>query len=101
LTKKENIKKGNHLVSVIIPTYNSERHLTDCIKSVLTQTYQNFELIVIDDGSTVSTFELIKSFKSSKLHYYYQGNAGAASARNFGLKKAEEQWIAFLDSDNL
>jgi len=90
------------LVSVIIPTYNREVLLPRAINSVLTQTYGNFELLIIDDGSTDSTEKLIHDYmkKDSRVKYYKQNNQGESSARNLGVSKAKGDFIAFLDSDD-
>ncbi len=88
------------LVSVIIPTYNRRNFLKIAIDSVLKQTYKNFELIIIDDGSTDNTEELVKSYKESRIKYFYQFNRGPAVARNKGIKISKGNYIAFLDSDD-
>lgn len=89
------------LVSVIIPTYNRAEFLKSAIGSVLSQTYQNFEVIVIDDGSTDGTREIITSFSQDKIKYVYKSNGGQSSARNEGIRLAKGEYIAFLDSDDL
>jgi len=86
-------------ISVIIPTYNREVYLERAIESVFTQTYQNYELIIIDDGSTDNTSQIIRQFKN-QVRYYSQLHAGVSSARNLGLEKSEGTWVAFLDSDD-
>lgn len=86
-------------ISVIIPAYNVEKYIERSINSVLIQTHKPFEIIVVDDGSTDKTEEIVKSYKD-KTHYTYQTNQGSSSARNFGIKKAKGDWIAFLDSDD-
>lgn len=92
----------NKLISVIMPTYNAERFITDSIKSIINQSYQSWELIVIDDCSTDGTAEIIESFSDTRIHYYKcEENLGVAQARNFGISKATGEWIAFLDSDDL
>ncbi len=87
-------------VSVIIPTYNRASFVKEAIESVLNQDYSEFELIIIDDGSTDDTKEVIESFKG-KLKYFYQSHKGVSSARNAGLELAQGNFIAFLDSDDL
>jgi glycosyltransferase involved in cell wall biosynthesis len=87
-------------VSVIIPTHNRASFLKEAIESVLNQEYSNFELIIIDDGSTDNTREIIKLFEG-KLKYYYQPHQGVSPARNAGLKLARGNFITFLDSDDL
>lgn len=86
-------------VSVIIPTYNRASFLRKAIDSVLNQTYQNFELIVVDDGSEDDTEELVLSYGNS-VSYIKQQNSGPAAARNVGIKAATHDLIAFLDSDD-
>jgi len=91
-----------NLVSVIIPTYNRADFIIETVKSVLCQTYQDFEIIIIDDGSTDNTSDLIKTIDDVRLKYIYQKNSGLpASPRNVGIKKAKGNFIAFLDSDDL
>ena len=89
------------LVSVIIPTYNKALYLKEAIESVLNQTYKNLELLVIDDGSTDNTAEIIKLFNDNRLIYFYQNNKGPAAARNVGIENSKGEFIAFLDSDDL
>ncbi len=89
-------------ISVVIPTYNRSQTLTRAIKSVLAQTYQDFDLWIVDDGSTDSTEQLVKSFSAehSAIFYLKQDNKGVSAARNFGVSKSSGDWIAFLDSDD-
>lgn len=88
------------LVSVLIPTFNRAYILGKTIESVLAQTYQPLEIIVVDDGSTDETRTLIESF-GTRIRYIYQKNAGLAAARNMGLAAARGEFIAFQDSDDL
>ena len=88
------------LVSVIIPAYNASEWIAETVESVLKQEYQNFEIIVVDDGSTDNTEKIVTSF-GPKINYYYKKNGGQSSARNFGIKNAKGKYIAFLDSDDL
>jgi len=89
------------LVSIIIPTFNRSTVVQRAINSVLKQTYKNFELIVVDDGSTDDTeLQLQNLIDNNSIHYFKKANAGVASARNFGVSKARGQWFAFLDSDD-
>ena len=88
-------------ISVIIPTYNRKKYIKRAIDSVIHQSYKPFEIIVIDDGSTDGTYELIKqSYSSSQISLKKQKNNGVSSARNKGIKLANGDWIAFLDSDD-
>ena len=90
------------LVSVIIPTYNRSKYIADAIQSVLNQTYKDIELIVIDDGSTDNTKNVLQLYIEKKVvKYIYQKNAGPAAARNRGIKASRGELIAFLDSDDL
>lgn len=85
-------------VSVIIPAYNSAEYILDCLSSVFKQTYLPSEVIVIDDGSTDRTAEIVKGF--SRVRYIYQKNQGLSAARNMGIKNSTGKWLAFLDSDD-
>lgn len=91
----------NALVSVIIPTYNREGMVCDAINSVFAQSYQNIEIIIVDDGSTDNTREVINSIQDSRIKYIYQDNAGVSAARNRGINNATGDYIALLDSDDL
>jgi len=87
-------------VSVIIPTYNCAEYLSKAVSSVLAQTYPNIEIIVVDDGSTDNTREIVSVFQSGNLRYFYKENGGPGSARNYALKKAGGEIITFLDADD-
>ncbi|MDD5617768.1 MAG: glycosyltransferase [Candidatus Omnitrophica bacterium] len=92
----------NPKVSVIIPTHNHVHFLPECLASVKSQTYQDYEVIVINNGSTDSTEELIQNLKWDKLRYYYQNDTGSvAGPRNTGIKMSLGEYIAFLDSDDV
>ena len=88
------------LVSVIIPVYNCERYLAEAIESILSQTYQPYEIIVVDDGSTDNSAAVAKSF-GSVVKYCYQTNSGSAAARNHGIHLAKGRFFAFLDADDI
>ena len=88
------------LVSVIIPAYNQARFLKSAINSVLAQTYTNWECIVVDDGSTDNTSDLVHRFNHPKIKYIYQRNSGLSAARNTGLLASKGEFITFLDSDD-
>ena len=90
----------NLLISVIITTYNRQNFLQTAIESVLKQRFQNFELLIIDDGSTDNTEKTVKSFRHKEIKYIYQKNQGVSSARNRGIKSAQAPFISFLDSDD-
>lgn len=91
------------LVSVIIPIYNQETFLVNCIESVIKQTYQNWEIILCDDGSTDSSPEICQAYalKETRVHYFCQENKGDASARNLGIAHAQGDYFAMLDADDL
>ena len=94
--------KYKEKISVIIPTYNREKTIKDAINSVLNQTYDNLEVIVVDDGSTDNTEKIIKKIKDKRLKYIKQKkNSGACVARNVGIAKSKGQYIAFQDSDDI
>ena len=88
--------------SVVIPTYNRSRSLRSTVASVLCQTFSSFEILVIDDGSTDDTREVVKllSDKDPRIKYFYQDNSERGAARNLGIKKSKGAWICFLDSDD-
>ena len=92
--------KAKPKISVIIPTYNRKEFCVEAIESVLNQTYRDFEVIVVDDGSTDGTAELIRNQYGDKVRYFQKTNGGCASARNFGLRQAAGEYISFLDSDD-
>lgn len=89
------------LVSIIIPVYNAESYLAETIKSALEQTWQNKEIIIIDDGSTDNSLHIAKNFECDLVKVLFQQNKGASAARNIGLKEAKGEYIQFLDADDL
>lgn len=94
--------KSNPLVSVIVPVYNVEKYLEQCLNSILGQTYKNLEIIVVDDGSTDSSSKIINEYKKkdSRIVVISQKNQGLSAARNTGIKKAQGDYIMFVDSDD-
>lgn len=99
-----NLKNNFPLVSAIIPVFNSEKYIAETINSVLRQTYKNIELIIVDDGSTDQTLEIVKqiTLKDNRVKYYSIPPAGRPSVpRNYGIQKSNGEFIAFLDSDDL
>ncbi len=91
-------------VSVIIPAHNAQRFIRETIQSVLGQTYQDFEIVIVNDGSTDGTEAIVEEFvktRPERIKYIYQKNQGHAICRNTGLKNAQGQYIAFLDADDL
>ncbi len=102
LEKTGSKPKFNPLVSVVLPTYNRARLLSRAVKSVLDQTYPNFELIVVDDCSTDGTEGVVKGFQDDRIRYIrHEKNQGAPIARNTGIRAAEGKYIAFQDSDDV
>lgn len=91
------------MVSVIIPIYNAQKYIVECVKSVLEQDYKDFEIILVDDGSNDHTKELIGRFIGNyhNIHYFYQENSGVSVARNLGLEHATGEYITFVDADDL
>ncbi len=94
-------EQTNTLVSVIMPAYNAAEYITEAIESVLTQSYRNFELILIDDGSTDNTKDIIAGFKDERIEYFYQENSGLATTHNVGIKKSKGSFLIKLDSDDI
>jgi len=87
-------------VSVIVPIYNSEKYLKKCIDSLVSQTLDDMEFILINDGSTDGSDEIIKSYNDSRIKYFKRTNHGIGATRNFGIDKANGEFIGFLDSDD-
>ncbi|EJG0027412.1 glycosyltransferase family 2 protein [Vibrio sp. 1403] len=98
------MQKSQSLVSIIMPSYNSDGTILESIQSVLSQTYKNWELIIVDDRSTDNTWQVIQTYadKYDNIRVYQnKENLGAGASRNFAIKKAKGRFIAFLDSDDL
>ena len=95
--------KNLGLVSIVMPSYNTEKYICETIDSVLNQTYPYWELIIVDDCSTDNTDEVVKAYLEDKRIRYLKNhvNSGAAVSRNYALREAKGKWIAFLDSDDL
>ena len=91
----------NILFSVIVPTYNRESFIVKTIQSVLSQSYSNFELIIVDDGSTDNTEKVVGRIRDERIKYHKKENAERGAARNYGTNKAKGDYITFLDSDDL
>ena len=90
------------LISVILPVYNVEAYLESCVKSLLAQTYENLELLIVDDGSGSVCAELCDALKTTdeRITVYHKPNGGLSDARNFGLERARGEFVAFVDSDD-
>ena len=86
--------------SIIIPLYNKEKYIKRSINSILNQSFQNFEVIVVDDGSTDNSISILKSIKDARICIYSRKHKGVSFARNFGIRKAKGKYITFLDADD-
>ena len=92
----------NGLISVIVPVYNTEKYLRKCIESILSQSYKNIELLLINDGSTDSSAEICREYldKDKRCYYFEKENGGLSDARNYGIERAKGEYITFVDSDD-
>lgn len=89
------------MISIIIPCYNAEKTIKRCLESVISQTYKNIEIVIINDGSTDKTDSIIKKYiNDNRIKYYNRSNHGIGKTRNFGIKEATGEYITFLDSDD-
>jgi glycosyltransferase involved in cell wall biosynthesis len=89
------------MFSVVIPLYNKELSIKNTIQSVLNQTFQDFEIVVVNDGSTDNSLHVLKEIDDTRIRIINKTNGGVSSARNRGIKEAKYEWIAFLDGDDL
>ena len=89
------------MFSVIIPLYNKELSISNTIQSVLDQTFQNFEIVIVNDGSTDNSVKEVEKFDDKRIRLIHQENQGVSAARNRGIEEAKYEWIAFLDADDL
>ncbi len=87
--------------SVVIPSYNKRNTLRECIESVLNQSYSDFELLIVDDGSSDDSLEVARGFSDKRIRVIEKENGGVSSARNLGIKLSKNPWIAFLDGDDV
>lgn len=92
----------NEMISVIIPAYNAEKYIIECLDSIKNQTYKNIEIIVVDDGSTDNTFEVVQNYSKNlnNILLFHQENGGVCAARNKGLDLATGQYVMFVDADD-
>ena len=92
----------NPLISLVIPVYNVEKYLDKCMESVLAQTYDNYEVILVDDGSTDNSGKMCDEYaeRDSRVTVYHQKNSGVSVARNVGIENAKGEFISFIDSDD-
>ncbi len=94
---------NENAIDVICPVYNAEKTISKCIDSVLAQRHTNWKMILVDDGSTDNSAEIIKKYVETypdKFLYYYQDNSGPSVARNLGIEKGSSPYICFIDSDD-
>ena len=91
----------NPLVSIIIPVYNGSNYVGEAIDSALAQTYKNIEVIIVNDGSTDNTEDIVKSYKDKRISYFKKENGGVSTALNLGIKKAKGEYISWLSHDDL
>lgn len=89
-------------ISIIIPVYNTEEYISDCLDSILSQTYKNFEVIIVDDGSTDNSFNIVKNYQKNNdnITVLHIGNSGVSAARNLGIQLAKGEFLFFVDSDD-
>lgn len=94
--------KDYPLISIIVPIYNSEKTIMRCIESIISQSYKNFEILLIDDGSTDNSFKICTSYsqKDKRIKSFHKKNEGVSSSRNYGLNIAQGEYITFIDSDD-
>lgn len=92
----------NPLISLIIPVYNVEKYLNKCMESVLAQTYDNFEVLLVDDGSTDSSGKMCDEYakRDARIFVFHKENGGLSDARNYGVERASADWVSFIDSDD-
>ena len=88
------------MISVVIPLYNKEKSISNTLKCVFEQTYQDFEIVVVDDGSTDDSAAIVETFKDPRIRLIHQSNAGVSAARNTGIREAKGEYVAFLDADD-
>lgn len=91
------------MISIIVPVYNSEKYLDECLKSIQKQTYRNFEVICVDDGSTDNSANIVNEYikNDTRFQLFTQSNSGVSAARNLGLSKVSGEFICFVDSDDI
>ena len=89
------------MISVVIPLYNKEASVERSLRSVLSQDYDDFEIVIVDDGSTDRSAEVVRAIKDKRIVFIQQENGGPSKARNTGVKNAQGEWIVFLDADEL
>ena len=93
----------NPFISIIIPVYNTEKYISECVNSILSQTYKNFEIIIVDDGSTDNSLDIVKEYQKNydNITVLHIENSGVSAARNIGIKHAKGEFLFFVDSDDI
>jgi glycosyltransferase involved in cell wall biosynthesis len=90
-------------VSIVVPVYNTAEYLPACLDSILAQSFTDFELILVDDGSTDDSLRICEAyaFRDARIRVFHQQNAGVSAARNFGVEQAQGDWLCYVDSDDV
>ena len=97
----QSVQFGGCMISIVLPSFNRAQVLSKAVESILRQTYKDFELIIVDDGSTDNTADVVKNFNDDRIVYVRQENAGACVARNNGIEHSRGEYIAVQDSDDI
>lgn len=102
-THKEHVSAGTPKISVIVPVYKVEKYLAECIESVLAQTFRDFELILVDDGSPDDCGKICDDYaaRDSRVRVFHKENGGVTSARRLGVERSRADWITFVDADDI
>ena len=87
-------------LSIIVPLYNKEKEIKHTLDTLFNQSFSDFEVIIVNDGSTDNSAEIVKAYHNEKIRLFNQVNGGAATARNKGVELAKSEWVAFLDADD-
>ncbi len=89
--------------TIIIPIYNAELYIDECLKSIMNQTYSRYEVVMVDDGSTDNSMNICKKYKNAdnRFKFFNKANSGVSATRNFGIDNASNRWIIFVDADDL
>lgn len=88
------------MFSVVIPLYNKEDNIANTLDSVLAQTFQDFEIIIVNDGSTDKSLQIVSDYEDIRIKVYSKPNGGVSDARNYGIKKSSNKYVAFMDADD-
>lgn len=100
MRRGRDLKMVKGMISVVIPVYNAEKYLQETIQSVLNQTYQNFEIVAVNDGSSDHSLEILQQFDDARLRIISKDNSGVSDTRNVAIEAAEGEYVCFLDSDD-